>query len=313
MLNCKYHSLSCSRFLSGLTLLGAIICSSFSLAAHADVKAALPAASGSLKLTQPPMIYTPATLENHIDGEAEAVKHYDFKQCAYGAYAPQGKGNPVLTVDIFEMGDYINAYGFYSSQRNATAKIQKIGADGYEEASALNFWKGAYYVRITITASNPAAFKADMSKIGQAVAAKLTGATTTPAIINLLPAGYSPRTEQYRRSDIAAQSYIRNGVVARYPAAGRQAELFVAIYPSPAAAKVAYGKYSAYLTRPANMAPGARVLTIRGIGDSAVGVKSHFSGEVVAAAKGKYLIGMRYASDQVGAQKLVREAVARAK
>ena len=75
---------------------------------------------------------------------------------------------------------------------------------------------------MTITAANPAAFQQALPKIANAVSAKLSGTTTVPAIVNLLPPGYSPHTEQYRRSDIAAQSYIRNGVLARYPTPGRR-------------------------------------------------------------------------------------------
>jgi hypothetical protein len=63
--------------------------------AGADTRAALPPMVGDYKLARPAQIYTPATLENHIDGEAESVKHYGFKECAYGEYAPKGQGNPL--------------------------------------------------------------------------------------------------------------------------------------------------------------------------------------------------------------------------
>lgn len=299
---------------AGIGLIAAV-CLGFGMRAMADAKSALPPAVADFKLTKAGVVtFTPATLENHIDGEAEAVKHYDFKECAYGEYAPGGQGTQLITVDVYQMGDANNAYGYYSSQRNPTAQIVKVGAEGYQEKTALNFWKGPYYVKVTITAANPGPqFQTEMPKIAQAVAAKLTGSTATPDIIKLLPAGYAPRTEQYRRSDIAAQSYIRNGVVARYPKAGPQAELFVAVFPNPAAAKDAYGKYQAYLSKPSNMAVGATASPVKGLGESAIGVKSKFTGEVVAALKGKYLIGVRKAKDQASAQALAKSAVALAK
>jgi len=282
--------------------------------ARADAKSALPPAVGSFKTTKAGVVtYTPATLENHIDGEAEAVKRYNFQQCAYAEYAPGGVGNQLITVDIYQMGSPTDAYGYYTSQRNASAKVLHIGAEGYQEPTALNFWKGPYYVKIAITASNPAPFQSGMTNIANAVAAKLTGPTTIPAIANLLPPGYTPRTEQYRRSDIAAQSYIRNGMVARYPSAGPQAELFVAVYPSPAAAKDAFGKYQAYLSKPANLAVGAQPTPVKGLGESAVAAKTKFTGEVVAVLKGKYLIAVRKAKDVASAQTLVKAAITRAK
>ena len=308
----RSHRASWVNALGLCTLVGAAIC--LHRAAHADGKSALPPAVGTYKTTKAGIVtYTPSTLENHVDGEAEAIKRYDFKECSYAEYGLAGQSKDLITVDIYQMGTPTDAYGYYTSQRNASAPVVKIGAEGYQESSALNFWKGPYYVKITITAANPAPLQGQMNQIAQAIAPKLTGPTAVPDIVNLLPPGYAPRTEQYRRSDIAAQAYIRNGMVAKYPTAGPRAELFVAVYPTPAAAKDAYTKYQAYLTKPGNLASGARPVTLSGIGESAVGVKSLFTGEVVAALKGKYLIGVRQAKDSASAQALVKSAITRAK
>jgi len=293
-----------------------VLASSLSMRASADAKGALPAGAGSLKQVhsaQSPTVYTPATLENHIDGEAQAVKEYNFKACAYAEYAPNGAGNQLLTVDIYDMGSPEDAYGYYSHQRSSDAKLVKIGGEGYVEPTALNFWKGQYYVKLAITATNPAPFQADMPKIAAAVAAKLTGSTSTPAIMSLLPPGAKAHSDQYQRSDIAGQSYINNGVTAKYPAAGQRAELFIAIYTTPGAAKAAYAKYAAYLSLPTSAKAGQKAAEIKGLGESAIGVRSKYAGEVVAALKGKYLIGVRQATTQAAAQSIVKAAVSHAK
>jgi hypothetical protein len=282
--------------------------------AHADVKSALPPTVGNFKLTKPVATFTPTNLYNHLDGEAEAFQQYDFRQSAYGEYAPNGRGTQLITVDVFQMSSPLNAYGYYTSQRNAHARFLKIGAEGYQEPSALNFWKGPYYVRIAITASNaPLAFQQEMPKLAQAVASRLTGPTATPSIVRLLPPGYTARTEHYVRGNIAAQSYIGNGMVARYPAAGPQAELFVAVFPNPAAARQAFTRYQAYLTKPTTLAIGAKPTPIKGLGEQALAVRTKFTGEVVAAVKGKYLIGMTKAKDANRARILVQAAAARAR
>ena len=284
--------------------------------ASADAKAALPATSGNLKMVHSPtspQLFNPGTLENHIDGEAQAVKQYGFKSCTYAEYSPTGTGTQLLTVDIYEMNTAQDAFGYYSHQRSDNAKIVKVGAEGYAEPTAFNFWKGPYYVKMAITASNPGPFQPQMPKLAQAIAAKLTGSTDLPAIMKLLPPGYKPLSNQYQRSDIAGQSYINNGVTGKYPSAGQQAELFIAIYASPAAAKQAYTKYHTYLSAPATAALGAKAADIKGLGESAVGLKTKFSGQVVAALSGKYLIGMRKATSQAAALPIVKAAVAHAK
>lgn len=306
-----------SRLLRSL-LMPAVLLALSGTARHAsaDAKGALPAVSGNLKMVHSPtspQLFNPGTLDNHIDGEAQAVRQYGFKSCTYAEYSPTGTGTQLLTVDIYEMNTPQDAFGYYSHQRGDKAKIVKVGAEGYVEPTAFNFWKGPYYVKMAITAANPAAFQPQMPKLAQAIAAKLTGSTEQPAIMKLLPPGYKPLSNQYQRSDIAGQSYINNGVTGKYPSAGQQAELFVAIYASPAAAKAAYTKYHTYLSAPGTAAMGAKSMDIKGLGESAVGVKTKFSGQVVAALSGKYLIGLRKAVSQAAALPIVKAAVAHAK
>ncbi len=285
--------------------------------ARADTKGSLPAAADSFKITKTGIaMFTPSSLENLLDGEAEALRRYNVKECAHAEYAPGGVGNQLMTADVFQFGSPTEAYGYYSSQRSPSAAIVKIGAEGYKESTALNFWKGPYYVRLAITASNKAPFQAVMPKIAAAIAGKLSGSTALPEIVKTLPSGFTPRTEQYRLSDIAAQSYIRNGMVARYPSAGQQAEMFVAQYPSASAAKEAFTKYSAYLTKPSNIANGGKVAAPAGLGDKAISLKTKFTGVVIAAVKGKTLIGIRSVADdaksQAAAAGLVKAAAAKA-
>lgn len=286
--------------------------------AAADAKAALPASSGKLKMVKSatsPQLFTPGSLENHVDGEAQAIKQYGFKSCTYAEYSPTGGGTQLLTVDIYEMNTPQDAFGYYSHQRSDSAKIIKNGGfgEGYAEPTAFNFWKGPYYVKLAITASQPGPFQPEMPKLAAAIAAKLSGSTAMPAVMQLLPPGYKPLSNQYQRSDIAGQAYINNGVTGKYPSAGPQAELFVAIYPTPAAAKAAYTKYHAYLAAPGTAAVGQKSAEIKGLGQSAIGVKTKFSGECVAALSGKYLIGVRRATSQAAGQAVVKSAVARAK
>lgn len=284
--------------------------------AHADSRAALPASAAGFKMTKPVQVFNPGTLENHIDGQAESVKRYQFRQCDYAEYAPGGRGNQLITVDLYEMGSPLDAFGYYSFQLSPSARSVKyvpIGAQGYQTRDSLNFWKGSNYVVLTITAANaPASFQAALPKIGQAIAAKLTGTAQKPAMLNLLPAGYTPHSEKYQRSDIAGQQFLVNGVTAAYPAAGAQSELFIASYPSPGGAKQAYQQYAAYLNKPMTLAMGAKPTPLKGVGESGLAVRTRFGGQVVTAVKGRYVIGIRKARDVGAAQRLVAAAAARA-
>ena len=299
------------------SLAGGIMAIASCSVAGADANSALPSVVGAFKMvhsTGSPQTYTPATLENHIDGEAQSVKEYDFRKTAYAEYAPNGQGNQLITVDIFQFGSSDDAYGYYSGQRSHTARLEKIGAEGYQEATALNFWKGPYYVRIALTAQHPTpAFTQEMPKLAQSIASKLTGSTAAPAVIGALPGGYTPRTERFQRSNVAAQSFFMNGASARYPSAGQSAELFLMSFSSASAAKAAFAKYQAYVTSPNNLAVGAKPTMTKGLGESGLSVRTKFTGLIVAGEKGKFISIVRKAKDESKAVSLVKSALAKAR
>ena len=307
---------------ASLLVLAMAVCVGGVRPAQADGKSALPPGVDTFKMTKPVQTFSPATLENHIDGQAESVKKYDFKQCDYAEYAPGGKGTQLITVDIYTMGSPLDSYGYYSYQLGPSAKgvkFVKLGnVEGYQTGDSVNFWKGPYYVVITNTTANaPPSFAATMPKIASAVAAKLTGAQTPPAglasLLTALPPGYTPHSEVYQRTDVFAQTFLKNGIVAKYPIAGPQSEAFVVQLPSADAAKQAYTQYSAYLTQPTRVAIGAKPQPLTGIGSGAVVVRSKVSGFYGAAQSGKYVIGIRRAKDAVAAQTWLKTATAKLK
>jgi len=160
------NPLSARRLRLGVSLLGLFSLSlsgllGSSTALRADGKSALPAAVDTFKMTKPVQTFSPGTLENHIDGQAESVKKYDFKQCDYAEYAPGGQGTQIITVDVYTMGSPLDSYGYYSYQLFPSAKkvsFMKLGnTEGYlsESKDGISFWKGNYYVVVTITAAMP--------------------------------------------------------------------------------------------------------------------------------------------------------------
>ena len=307
---------------ASLLVMGLTACALGVRPALADGKSALPPSVDTFKMTKPVQTFSPRTLEDHIDGQAESVKKYDFKQCDYAEYAPGGKGTQLLTVDVYTMGSPVDSYGYYSFQLGpsaSTVKFLKFGnVEGYQTGDSVNFWKGPYYVVVTnTTASAPPAFAATMPKIAAAVAAKLTGAQTVPSaiqtLLNTLPPGRVPHSEMFQRTDIYAQTFLKNGVVARYPAAGPQAEAFIAQFPSADAAKQAYTQYQAFLTQPTRVAIGTKPTLLTGIGSGGVVVRSKVSGFYAAAQSGKYVMGVRKAKDAASAQAVIKAASAKAK
>jgi hypothetical protein len=251
-------------------------------------------------------LYNSNTLFNLIDGEAQAVMEYAFAGEAHADYAPAGQSRPVLTMDVFDMTDPLNAFGLFSSSDRISGKPVAIGTEGVLiEPSGLNFWKGRYVVRTAIVQVNPAA-KAALSAFSRAAASRIQGAGKPPAAIQALPPGRQPRSERYVRANVAGHAFLKNAVAARYPQLGQGAELFIAQYPTPAAAKAALDSYRAF-----EKGSGTGLAPLSGIGSGGFKAVDRYAKNVVVAQKGRSLVGVHHARDAAAAQNLVRQAVAK--
>ena len=254
--------------------------------------------------------FSPANLFDLIDGEAQSVLVYSFVSCAHSEFAPVGQTRPALTMDVFDMSDPLNAFGMFGSDRISGQPVA-IGTEGVKiGSSAVNFWKGRYVVRTTIVQVTPANQAADLA-FARAAAAKITGASAIPGVLHLLPPGFAARSYTYEKANVAGQSYLKNGVSAKYPTAGQQAVLSIVQFPSPAAATQAFGRLQADSQRGTNVAAGAHPTQLRGVGSSGFEVKTRFQGEVVAAVRGKSLAMVRRAKSAPAAIALVKAALSR--
>src|SRR5205085_11737149 len=130
--------------------------------------------------------------------------------------------------------------------------------------------------------------KVALVTFARAVAARITGASSQPAIIQALPLGYQPRSQRYVRQNVAGHAFLRNAVTARYPSLGQGAELFIAQYPNPAGAKAALQAYRSFEKSGAGLTP------LKGVGDTGFRVIDRYAKNVVVAQKGRSLGGAHH-------------------
>lgn len=252
--------------------------------------------------------YNSSNLYDLVDGEAEAILQYDFRSCVHGEYAPSKSSTPVLTIDVYDMGSPLNAFGMFGNSDRMSGKAVKLGVEGVQiGSSGVNFWKDRFVVRTTLVGRNAttAANQAVQMKFAAAAVKRISGASAVPAEVRALPAGYRAGSQRYVRKNVAGQKSLSNAVVARYPSAGMSAELFIAKYPSAAGAKNALAAFKAYEKK------GSGLAALKGVGNEGFSVKDPYSGTVVAARKGAYVVGVIRGKDVDSATALVKKAVAR--
>lgn len=177
-------------------------------------------------VTETPRSFFPDTLYEYIDGAAESYIGYDFKELAVVEFAKAGT-QASLTLEIYDMGNDLNAFGIYSAERFPDNKTVDIGTHGYVEGEVLNFIAGTDYVKLLCFNGGDAT-----ASILEAFARKVAAAAGTkgaiPALFSVFPKdGLVPNSEKYIRRNVFGFEFLGNGYLVSYKTDGVEFEGFV--------------------------------------------------------------------------------------
>ncbi len=176
--------------------------------------------------TEKPRSFFPDTLYEYIDGAAESYIGYDFEELAVAEFSQAGT-TASLTLEIYDMGDTLDAFGIYSAERFPDNRTVDIGTHGYIEGEVLNFVAGPNYVKLLcFNGGEPTAsiLEAFARKVAAAAGAK--GAI--PALFSVFPRdGLVPNSEKYIRRNVMGFDFLSDGYVVSYKADGAEFEGFV--------------------------------------------------------------------------------------
>jgi len=166
--------------------------------------------------------WLPDNLWEYIDGAAELFLSYDVVSCQSRDLSA---GGITITVDLFEMGTPLNAFGIYSRERPESPTPPVAGA----AASALALpWqalllKGSIYLKVDVTEGE--LDQESGNRLLFALAAALTESEELPPQLVLLTAtGRRTGTEGYQRVGFLGRPELRQCLFATY--AGKEVEPF---------------------------------------------------------------------------------------
>ncbi|MBN1906431.1 MAG: hypothetical protein JW927_15170 [Deltaproteobacteria bacterium] len=175
------------------------------------------------------IIYRPANLWKYIDGAADQFLNYDFQILKLREFR---KNDVIVTVDIYDMGSPINAFGIYSTERPDDAKLLNIGTEAVviPPYSALML-KERFYVKVMIQQGELT--EKDGEEILKDVAASLPGTTDLPSELKMLPQKDMVHgTLKYITAGYMGLSEVSNVVSADYRAPdGKVYRAFVMVIP----------------------------------------------------------------------------------
>ncbi|MCI0494627.1 hypothetical protein L0Z72_06435 [candidate division KSB1 bacterium] len=159
------------------------------------------------------LTYNPENLYEYINGAADQFLDYGFQILQSQDFS---KGDLKITIDIYDMGESINAFGMYKTERPRDQEGEPIATEGIVAPpyQAL-LLKDRYYVKVN-------AFDGELSdstgrSVLEAIANALPGTTGFPDVLQMLPQqGMIPGSEGYTKIGYLGLTELKNCIHANY-------------------------------------------------------------------------------------------------
>jgi len=98
-----------------------------------------------------PEIYGPDTLYQKINGQAEFYLSAGFISLESQWYEAVDDADTIIEINLYHMGDLINAFSVFSLQRRDTAQTIDVAPFAYQTDNTIYMVHGSYYVEILST------------------------------------------------------------------------------------------------------------------------------------------------------------------
>ena len=194
-------------------------------------RAALP--SPEWKVQGQPYGFVPQNLYEYINVEAEFFIAFGFIELTGANYASVAGGKDTATIDIYDMGNKLNAFGVFQSKRGGQASALNLGAASTGSDGYLAFYKDRFFVEIQayITREKERHMAETMAA---SIAEHLPGDNTPPWELFYLPEkNRIAGSERYIKGGILGHAFLDRGIVCNYRIQGQKVTAFVAMLPSP--------------------------------------------------------------------------------
>jgi hypothetical protein len=253
-----------------------------------------------------PLTFRPDTLYEYLDGGAPRYVDYGFREAVHIRYAYGGDAQAAVTLDIYDMGGALGAFGIYSSARPPGVEARPWGAEGYRFETVAAAWKGPVYVHVQADDERPA-LVGMAERLAADVTGRAPGQSEAPAILRPLPpGGRVPGSERYVARDLLGHAFLPGGVMATYAVEGGEARLYFRELKDAAAAAAALDRLRAHDSQ-----GGATVRDVRSSGASGFRHQHPTWGSGIVVKAGRYLAGVQGDVPDEAQRRLLDSLVAR--
>ena len=241
-----------------------------------------------------PAFYT-SNLWEYIDGGAEAFHNYDFEVLVHRVYE---SGAAEVTADIYDMGEPLNAFGIYSSERSPDYRFLPIGSQGYGDAFSLNFFQGPYYAKLSVYQEGMPD-STILPKFAERLARNMGAAGKFPEVFGCFPAPNAvPNSEKFIKTAPLGHAFLGTAFEMAYLGAGGEQIQVLAVPsddPQQNAAKIAQLR--------AHFQESGKVAALAGFGPDAFRGSNEYEGSLAVVPSGKWT-GIQVGPESAGTEPL---------
>ena len=163
-------------------------------------------------------------LYRYMDGGADIYLKYGLVAMVHREYKSAGVD---MTVDVFDMGGPLQAFGIYSAERSPEYRFIDIGTEGYSSESTLNFLQGRYYARLSAFGDGAAPA---LDSFARAISRSIGGDRSLPALLDMLPReNRVARSEKYVVQAPAGHEFLAPALTASYRFDGNVTSLVISL------------------------------------------------------------------------------------
>jgi hypothetical protein len=183
----------------------------------------------------------------------------------------------------------------YRSELYPDAKFVDIGAEGYADASSINFWKDKYYVKLLATREDESFLDANTA-IAQSIADSIYGRYSIPYLAQLLPKeSIIKNSEKFVLESVLGHDFLRNGVVARYQIDSQDKQLVLLDCKTEEDSQGTFSTFKNYEEK-----SGKNVADVEGLGDECFSAQDKYYQRIIAVRMNKFvLIALQVENEEV--------------
>jgi hypothetical protein len=260
------------------------------------------------QMTDNPYSYGPQNLYKYINGEAESFIAYGFVSMKGAVYSPESDKNSFITVDIYNMGTKLNAFGMFQAKRGPETSSSKIGAASFGKDGYFVFYKQNYYVEILSFVSNDQWAKKHIV-IARKVAERIQGDSSPPHELSYFSeSGRIAGSQKYVRGGILGHAFLDRGLICNYRIDGEITSAFVAFFPSREVASRSFEAYKDFL-----QGSGQEWVALDKFGERAFASKEPYHKSILVAQDGPFVVGVYDLSTAEEGMGLLKDILKRVK